>query len=650
MADYPYRMQLVVDPDNPRNVVAAGSVSIYDSEDTGKTTLLPLTDPSGVPIPNPITSNSQGFTPPFVTTSPEVLWVSGPYEDYFQSYKGMRDEAVGARGAAEAAAANAATSALAELEARIAAGEFKGEKGADGANVLPTDTAIKERINDPASETRGALNATYAKVKSVDAKYGDGILDATAHIQSVIDAANTASVGVYVPAGVYKVTAPLENVRRLRLAEGAKITASAAGMAAVLRTQEATRWDSGYIVGKGAVDANTNAAIGVHVRNFLYFEINGIEVNGGNTAALKLGSSTAAGRSAEAIVSNVRLINNGTVVADQRGILVENSGDHSFSQILIQNYNIGMTLPVAGNAMVHDVHVWSDPVKGSTRISFEDYSNNTHYTGCHADTPTEYGWRLYGYGVTLVQCGTYNNHTASYATDNLMVGVKFEGANAIGFLVGHFFLGGSAAKRLKADIEAADGKYGLIQNVGCTNQHTVTVRSLYNRAIGSVTRDTVTAGTGFAADAATPTADLGLSIKTGGLDRWKFVSDGAAESGANAGSGLSLRRYSDAGALLSDPVFISRSSGTWVWKTAQSILDGNNIVFGTGTGTQIGTGSTQKLAFYGNTPVVKPAALTAEDASVIDSTYGAEEAAVLANLKLRVKQLETRLQLLGLIG
>src|SRR5690349_16786266 len=97
MTDYPYRMQLVVDPDNPRNVVAAGSVSIYDSEDTAHTTLLALTDPSGVPIPNPITSNANGFTPPFVTTSPEVLWVSGPYTDYFQSYKGMRDEAVAAK-------------------------------------------------------------------------------------------------------------------------------------------------------------------------------------------------------------------------------------------------------------------------------------------------------------------------------------------------------------------------------------------------------------------------------------------------------------------------------------------------------------------------------------------------------------------------
>jgi len=38
----------------------------------------------------------------------------------------------------------------------------KGDKGNDGANVLPTDTAIKQAIEDAASATRGELNKTYA--------------------------------------------------------------------------------------------------------------------------------------------------------------------------------------------------------------------------------------------------------------------------------------------------------------------------------------------------------------------------------------------------------------------------------------------------------------------------------------------------------
>lgn len=57
-----------------------------------------------------------------------------------------------------------------------------------------------------------------------------------------------------------------------------------------------------------------------------------------------------------------------------------------------------------------------------------------------------------------------------------------------------------------------------------------------------------------------------------------------------------------------------------------------------------------KAGFYGTTPITKPAALTAPDASTVDGTYGAEEAAVLANVRTRVNELETKLKALGLIS
>ena len=37
-----------------------------------------------------------------------------------------------------------------------------------------------------------------------------------------------------------------------------------------------------------------------------------------------------------------------------------------------------------------------------------------------------------------------------------------------------------------------------------------------------------------------------------------------------------------------------------------SFVDGVNLTFGTSTGTQIGTAASQKLAFFGNTPIVQP--------------------------------------------
>lgn len=103
------------------------------------------------------------------------------------------------------------------------------------------------------------------------------------------------------------------------------------------------------------------------------------------------------------------------------------------------------------------------------------------------------------------------------------------------------------------------------------------------------------------------------------------------------------------------------------------LQDGGNIEVGTSTGTQIATATSQKLGFYGVTPVVQPTALTSQlttitftDPSTPDyaiqdltqsSPYGfvtADEAqtvlSVIANLQTRVSELESRLQALGLLA
>src|SRR4051812_47449549 len=104
-------MDLVVDPHNPSNVVTNGLVSIYDPSDTAGANLLALKDPSGLPLPNPLTSNSYGFLPARSATVPQTMWKSGEFTGYFDSYKGLRDEAVAAKEAAEESAASAAASA-----------------------------------------------------------------------------------------------------------------------------------------------------------------------------------------------------------------------------------------------------------------------------------------------------------------------------------------------------------------------------------------------------------------------------------------------------------------------------------------------------------------------------------------------------------
>lgn len=103
------------------------------------------------------------------------------------------------------------------------------------------------------------------------------------------------------------------------------------------------------------------------------------------------------------------------------------------------------------------------------------------------------------------------------------------------------------------------------------------------------------------------------------------------------------------------------------------LLTDLDIALGTTTGTKIGTATNQKLGFFNATPIVQPAALTAQlttithtapgtpDYAIQDFTQSSpwgfasqDEAnsvlAVIANLQTRVSELETKLKALGLVA
>lgn len=157
---YTYDPIFAADPSNAQNVAANAAIIIFDPADTGKAPIA-LTDVSGSPLPNPITVNRNGFGPAFTSTLDRVGWFGGGFTGFFTSYEGIKAAAVAAQTAAVNAAANAGAAATADVASRVAAGEFKGDKGADGSNVLPTDVAIKDAINNAASATRGALKSSF---------------------------------------------------------------------------------------------------------------------------------------------------------------------------------------------------------------------------------------------------------------------------------------------------------------------------------------------------------------------------------------------------------------------------------------------------------------------------------------------------------
>jgi hypothetical protein len=94
MPSYPFDMQLVVDPYNTSNVVANGQIFIYDPSDTSNAAPLALTDPNGLPLSNPLMSNSNGFLPAFTASVPQVKWAGASFTGYFDSYVGLRDVAL----------------------------------------------------------------------------------------------------------------------------------------------------------------------------------------------------------------------------------------------------------------------------------------------------------------------------------------------------------------------------------------------------------------------------------------------------------------------------------------------------------------------------------------------------------------------------
>ena len=216
MADYPIPTQLVVDE---RLIPAANAqVTVYDLNDTGNTAPLALKDMNGTPIPNPITTTANALTPPIMVPVTDVKFVdpaSGLALPVI-SVEGLRSAAQAAADNANAAkqwVAGITVGTVAQGAAPAvtidSAGKFnftlqKGADGRDGANVLPTDTAIRDAINDGGSQTTAALAAGYVRKQTgrVVSRVSTNGTDQADTLQAEIDALAAAGGGdIYLPQG-----------------------------------------------------------------------------------------------------------------------------------------------------------------------------------------------------------------------------------------------------------------------------------------------------------------------------------------------------------------------------------------------------------------------------------------------------------------
>jgi hypothetical protein len=81
-----------------------------------------------------------------------------------------------------------------------------------------------------------------------------------------------------------------------------------------------------------------------------------------------------------------------------------------------------------------------------------------------------------------------------------------------------------------------------------------------NTPLGILHLKTAAATTRMVIDGGTSQSKI-ITYRTNGLQRFGLYTDNTAESGSNVGSDFKIRAYSDAGSLLTTPLFIKRSTG-----------------------------------------------------------------------------------------
>ena len=125
---------------------------------------------------------------------------------------------------------------------------------------------------------------------------------------------------------------------------------------------------------------------------------------------------------------------------------------------------------------------------------------------------------------------------------------------------------------------------------------------------------------------------INYSNATPGAGSYEALKIAVTETALPTGTNYLIR--ASAGAAGTTEKFSVRNTGLTTW------ADAADLVFGTSTGTKIGTATTQKLGFYNATPIV-------QGASVADATGGA---IIDAEARTAINALISRIEALGLIA
>ena len=203
---YPYEQIFAADPSDASRVATNGVVTIFAPGDTAQTPLT-ITTLTGLPLSNPIQVNDAGYGPAFMhATLDQVAWAGGGLSGLFASYKGMKDEAVAARVAAEAAVTEVQSPTDQSVDRGILRADIPGKVAqqiADGpimAGVVAgyakaPGNPVNEALNAAIVSTAGHKSSIVLNADEYAIYPNDTTQDSTAGLQAAINTVEALGIG-----------------------------------------------------------------------------------------------------------------------------------------------------------------------------------------------------------------------------------------------------------------------------------------------------------------------------------------------------------------------------------------------------------------------------------------------------------------------
>jgi hypothetical protein len=372
-------------------------------------------------------------------------------------------------------------------------GRITGTSTASISVTLPTTTSLLKG-NGTGGATAGTVNIDYAPgtftqlgigavARTVIAKLGErvsvldfgadptGVADTTNAIQSAFTAAALAGRPAFIPAGTYKVTAPLEVTGNVIADPAATLKAGPSQISAVINIGSSSVVDHGYWYG-GKIDGNGTALDGIFARQISHYEFSHLTVWNTQANMIHLGDPTISGGVCyEGTIDALSTWRNtGIIQPSSAGVFMDSCTDNVVLNSLIVDAYYGVWAKTSDNK-IGFTHVWGHPSQGNMSIGFYDQGGRNTWWADYIDTVNLYGMQIDGFNSIVSGTTFFNNFT--YGSDNVAIGVHFTQAAPNTYLSGNQFVGQNGTHRWKQDYDVASSTitgFGNLQSNVATVQ------------------------------------------------------------------------------------------------------------------------------------------------------------------------------------